>query len=39
MRIKISRKEAKESAFWLKLVDIGEKVDLEKERQSLIDNR
>jgi four helix bundle protein len=36
MRIKISRKEAKESKFWLTLVDVnGEKV-LEKERQELI---
>lgn len=37
MRIKISRKEAKESIFWLKLVDIGENQILEKNRQELID--
>lgn len=37
MRIKISRKEAKETIYWLKLVDIGENSDLEKERQRLID--
>lgn len=36
MRIKISRKEVKESRFWLKLVDVHEKIDLEKERQGLI---
>jgi len=35
MRIKISRKEAKESALWLKLLDIGHKGH-EKERQRLI---
>lgn len=37
MRIKISRKEAKETIFWLRLVDTGGKPDLEKERQVLID--
>ena len=36
MRIRISRKEAKESRFWLRLVDTGEKEPVEKERQSLI---
>lgn len=35
MRIKICRKEAKESKYWLSLVDPGIKVDTEKERQSL----
>lgn len=38
MRIKISRKEAKESVRWLRLVFIEEeKVNLEKERMRLID--
>ena len=38
MRIKISRKEAKESVRWLRLVFIEEvKSDLEKERVRLID--
>ncbi len=37
MRIKISRKEAKESIFWLKLVNTDGKPDLEKERLILID--
>jgi four helix bundle protein len=36
MRIKISRKEIKESRYWLKLVDTSESGDLEKERNSLI---
>jgi four helix bundle protein len=35
MRIKICRKEAKESRYWLKLVDTDSKVDLEKERKEL----
>jgi four helix bundle protein len=35
MRIKISRKEAKESRYWLRLLNIPQ--DLESERQSLID--
>ncbi len=34
MRIKISRKEAKESRYWLRLLDVPE--NLENERQSLI---
>lgn len=37
MRIKISRKESKESIFWLKLVDTNNESSLEKERQILID--
>lgn len=37
MRIKISRKEAKESIFWLKLMDTADNLDLEKERMILID--
>jgi four helix bundle protein len=35
MRIKICRKEAKESRYWLKLVDTESKADLEKERKEL----
>lgn len=35
-RIKICRKETKESIYWLKLVDIDEIRDLEGERQELI---
>jgi len=35
MRIKICRKEAKESAYWLKLVDPGGKSEVERERQEL----
>jgi len=35
MRVKICRKEAKESRYWLRLIDVrGE--DVEKRRQSLI---
>ena len=36
MRIKISRKEAKESRYWLRLLDAGEKESLDKARGSLI---
>ncbi len=32
MRIKISRKEAKESIFWLKLIDVNNNEELERER-------
>ena len=35
MRIKICRKEAKESRYWLRLVDTCENNELEKERKSL----
>lgn len=35
-RIKISRKEAKESAYWLQLMVIGENEALEAERQVLL---
>jgi len=35
MRIKICRKEAKESRYWLKLIDNGGNSELEKERQVL----
>jgi four helix bundle protein len=36
MRIKISRKEAKESRYWLRLVDAGNVSALEEERAELI---
>lgn len=36
LRIKISRKEAKESRFWLKLVEINDDLELEEERGVLI---
>ena len=36
LRIKISRKEAKESRLWLRLVDTGENPELMKEQQALI---
>ena len=37
LRIKISRKEAKETRFWLQLVDTNSQIELEKDRVSLID--
>ena len=36
MRIKISRKESKESKYWSSLVDTGGSKELEKERHELI---
>ena len=36
MRIKISRKESKESRYWLRLVDISDDEELRRERDSLI---
>jgi four helix bundle protein len=36
MRIKICRKEAKESHYWLRLVNTGEVVGLENERNWLL---
>lgn len=36
LRIKISRKESKESRFWLRLLDIDENADLDKERKCLV---
>ena len=36
MRIKICRKEAKESGYFSRLLDIGNNRELEKERQELI---
>jgi four helix bundle protein len=35
MRIKIYRKEAKESRYWLRLVDTNGNSELEKEREAL----
>lgn len=35
-RAKICRKEAKESRYWLRLIDLTEKEDLEAERKALI---
>ena len=35
MRIKICRKEAKESRYWLRLIDTGSKSELEQEREAL----
>ena len=36
MRIKISRKEAKESRYWLKLVDTNDDKEMEADRKALI---
>ncbi len=36
MHIKISRKEAKESRFFLRLVDTGDKPEVETERKQLV---
>lgn len=36
LRVKISRKEAKESKYWLRLIDSNDNIDLEKERTILI---
>jgi len=36
MRIRISRKEAKESRYWLRLVDIAVEPTLESERAQLV---
>jgi four helix bundle protein len=35
MRVKISRKEAKESRYWLKLIDVGNDAELGKEKERL----
>jgi len=35
MRIKICRKEAKESRYWLRLIDTDGKSELEREREAL----
>ena len=36
MRIKICRKEAKESCYWLRLVGAGDDATVEKDRLDLI---
>jgi len=36
MRIKISRKESKESRHWLRLIDIGDDNELSRERDDLV---
>jgi four helix bundle protein len=36
LRIKICRKEAKESRFWLRVVDTGKQTEVEGERQELV---
>jgi four helix bundle protein len=36
MRVKISRKEAKESAYWLRLLDVGTDPMIAAERQRLV---
>jgi four helix bundle protein len=36
LRIRISRKEAKECIYWLRLVDIGTEPALERERESWV---
>jgi four helix bundle protein len=36
LRIKICRKESKESRFWLRLVDTERQIELEQEREDLI---
>ncbi|MBI2099788.1 MAG: four helix bundle protein [Candidatus Vogelbacteria bacterium] len=36
MRIKICRKEAKETGFWLKLLQVGETGPVDKERSKLL---
>ncbi|MDH3716840.1 MAG: four helix bundle protein [Planctomycetota bacterium] len=35
MRIKFSRKESKETRYWLRLLDVGEDADVQAERQQL----
>jgi four helix bundle protein len=36
LHVKISRKEAKESQYWLRLLDLEDKPDLEPDRFALI---
>jgi four helix bundle protein len=36
MRVKISRKEAKESRYWLRLLDTRESVERDREQDRLI---
>jgi len=35
-RIKVCRKESQESRFFLRLVDVGDSSDMERERQELV---
>lgn len=35
LRVRISRKEAKEARYWLKLIDSGSNTDLQKEQSRL----
>ena len=35
MRLKISRKEAKETRYWLRLIDVGDDAELLQERDAL----
>jgi four helix bundle protein len=35
MRMRIAKKEAKESRYWLRLLDVGTRPDTEAERQAL----
>jgi len=37
MRIKICRKEAKESRYWLRLIDTNQDSELEENRRSLVE--
>ena len=37
LRVRISRKESKESGYWLRLVEVGDLLGMEKERERLID--
>jgi four helix bundle protein len=37
MRIKISRKESKEARYWLRLLDLEDTTDFEKDHSRLID--
>ncbi|MFH1405242.1 MAG: four helix bundle protein [Patescibacteria group bacterium] len=36
MRIKICRKEAKETRYWLMLLDVGQKPELDNQREKLV---
>jgi len=36
MKVRISRREAKETKYWIRLLDIEDKEELETERQSII---
>jgi len=36
MRLRISRKEAKETRYWLRLLDVGTELDLSTDRDKLI---